>query len=107
MSVENKPKFGDKLHIEGERAIVLTYLDFCDECVVAIENGGIIRVVSIDEFDGYRPDPEKQLRERILKRWKNRNIDYALDTEDGTVSILVGDIIDFVLENIKKEEERG
>lgn len=104
MSVENKPKFGDKLHIKGEPVVVIQVRDRNNNYVIAREDGGILYGVSINEFDEYRPDPEKQLRERILKRWKNRHVDHAFDEEDSVVSIMIGDIIEFVVENIKKEE---
>lgn len=102
-TIKSEPKFGDVLHISG-KPVVFIRVDFDGDCEV-VNRVGDVDYVDLEQIDEYAPDPIQELRERILERWKGQSLYYAYDTEASRadVTVTVGDIIGFVIENLNAE----
>lgn len=99
---KSEPKFGDVLHINGVPFLFIKThqngLEF-----YTVDSEGSMKSCDKEVFDEYAPNPYQEQRERILKRWKRKTLDNAMDTERGIAQMRVSDLIDFVQENLLAE----
>jgi len=97
----SEPKFGDLLNGNGV-CYVFIRVDNNGDCMVIDDKGNFV-FASLDFFDEYKPDPAQELRNRILARWQSKTLDSAFDTEVCIVEMRMGDLINFVIENLNHE----
>ena len=98
---KSEPKFGDVLHINGEPVVFIR--SSSDRYYTTVNREGVVRECDAEVFDEYAPDPTQELRERILERWKGQSLYHAYDTAESRAAVSVGDIVEFVIENLNAE----
>ena len=100
MQQKSGPKFGDIVHVNGNKYLFILIDEDGDYKLVGSE--GETYYVQWEEIDEYKPDPEQELRQRILNDWCSQSLDLAFDTEVCRVECSVGQMIDFIVEHKDK-----
>lgn len=100
-TTQDAPVFGDVLHINGEPFVFIK--SSSGHYYTTVNQEGVVRECDAEVFDEYTPDPIQELRKRILERWKGQSLYHAYDTEASRADVFVGDIIEFVIENLNAE----
>ena len=95
MQQKSGPKFGDIVHVDGEEAIYWYGLNQFHYIVKESKTNPVC--VELHEIDEYKPDPEQELRQRILNDWCSQSLDLAFDTEICQVDCSVREMIDFIV----------
>ena len=74
-------KFGDVLHLHGEKLIVIAPSGTAG--IKVVDQFGKVEFVVTTLFDEFYVSPENKFQEQVLKDWRSQSLDFAHETLGG------------------------
>lgn len=74
-------KFGDILHLHGEKLIVICPRH--NNTTSVVDKWGEVEFVVTALFDEFCVSPEDKFQEQVLKDWRSQSLDFAHETLGG------------------------
>ena len=87
-------KFGDILHLHGNKLIVIAPKGLTATKVV--DEWGQVQTVVTTLFDEFYVSPRKEFHQQVLKDWRSQDLDFSRDTLGGEFSTTLEFMAEFM-----------